>query len=284
MLDPIQLAVKSLKDFKNNLILLAPLLVSFGLYFALGIFVLSQFLLGFLIFGRGAGFSTGLILYAVFFYALDIIILILIQIYIMAAQYGMVGDAVLRGKSSFSRLLQHGKTLFKPVLTYFLAELAIVIAAAAPLALLAGIAFYFSPIAGFILAATFILLFILFIIAFAVVTVFSIPILVSRRIGGFRVILEAFRYGKSHFEHVIVTVAALIALWLLVSIVSVIVGLPYYIIQLTGSLGAGLGWGLIAAYIISYMLSVVVSEVGSIIMLLYLFNSYFDRNPVKNWK
>ncbi len=291
MPDQIQLVVKSLKDFKNNLILLVPILFSFGLTIPFVILVLLQVqvLLAALIF-KGAnfyeGYSAGLIAYAVFFFLLDFAIYLLIAAYVTAAYYGTAADVVLRGNSSFRRLLQHGRTFLKPVLTFFIAQFVVVAAPLALLSLLVFSAFLISRTAGAVLAIFLGLLYVLFIMAFYVMTLFTAPVLASRRLGGFKVIMESFRYGKSHFEHVIITAAVSIVLGIISYIIYSIFYVPSFIARIAFEAAPGTGATAmlaLASFALEMLASIVLS-IGCIIIMLYVFNSYFSRNPVKNWK
>ncbi len=288
MPDQIQLLVKSLKAFKNNLILVVPIFLSLGASFLLMTFVLLQVFLGALIFRSSnfyAGISLGFTAYAALFSFIDFIIYLLIVSYVSAAYYGTIADVVLKGNSSFRRLLQHGRTFLKPMLTFILARLAVTAAPLALLAIITFLAFMISSLAGYITAALSILLYILFLIAFSVITLFSTPMLVSRKLGGFRLIAEAFRYGKSNFKHAIITAAVAFVLGIISYILYSIFYIPSFIIRIASGEVAGAGAMLslaIASYAFQILASIVLSICG-IIIILYVFNSYFSRNPIKNW-
>ncbi len=289
MPDQIQLVIKSLKDFKNNLIILVPMLLSFGISFFFAIFVLLQVFLGALIFGSlsfdGAP-SVGLMAYAAFFFFLDLIILFLMTSYITAAYYGTAADVVIKGKSSFKRLFQHGRTFLKPVLTFLLARFIVIAAPLALLGLFVFLAFMISSITGYITATISILLYIIFVLVFCVLTLFNSPMLVSRKLGGFRLLVESFRYGKSHFEHVIITLAVTIVLGIISTVIYSIFYLPSFIASTASEAMSGTGAALSLA-LVSFSLEVlasIASSICGIIILLYIFNSYFSRNPIKNWK
>ncbi len=283
MTDQLKIVVKSLKDFKNNLIILVPMLLSFGIGFFLVIFVLLQVLLGALVFKVT---SFGLIAYAAFFFLLDFVIYLLILSYVTAAYYGTAADIVIRGNSSFRRLLQHGRTFLKPVLAYFVAKFVIFAAPLALIFVLAFSAFMISNAAGYITLAVSILLYVLFAIAFSVLTIFNNPMLASKKIGGFRLIVESFRYGKSNMEHVIITAAVSIVLGIISYVFYSIFYVPSFIARIASGAMQGTGASLLlalAAFALEILASIVLSICGVIIQL-YIFNSYFSKNPVKNWK
>lgn len=290
----IRLVTKSLKDFKNNLIIVVPMLLSFGMSLLFVIFVLLQVFIGGIIFKpmifKGANFYGGsslvFIAYVAFFFLLDFIIYLLIVSYTTAAYYGTATDVVLRGNSSFRRLLQHGRTFLKPVLTFLIAKFVVVAAPLALLSLIAFSAFMISRPAGYITAAVSLVLYILFVIAFFVITIFSDPILVSRKLGGFRPIVESFRYGKSNFEHVVITAAVAIVLGIISSLIYSIFYVPSFVARIASEAtpGTGAAVSLALASFALEALASIVSAVCGIIILLYIFNSYFSRNPIKSWK
>lgn len=279
MADPIGLVWKSFKDFKSNLVVLVPTLIALGLLLLLAVFIAVQFLAGFLLF-RGASLSAGVAAYAIFFFIIDFALLIAINSYTLSMQYGVMGDAVVKGKSSLSRMLQHGRYYFRKMLTFTIAKFIILYVPLAVLALLAFLAYVASPIAGFAVAAVFMLLYVLFFIVFSVLTVFNLPILIRQKIGGFQVIAEAFRYAKANLSHVIITVAIVIVLWLLVSFIATLVGAPYYVVDFMLRLGVDVTSGLLGLYFISSVLSSIASWLGGIFIAFFIFNSYFNKNKL----
>ncbi len=289
MADQIALVLKSLKDFKNNLILLVPMLLSFGTGILFVILVLLQLLFGALIF-RGASIyeslPAGLIVYIAIFAIIDLAICLFMVSYVTAAYYGTATDVVINGKSSFKSLLKHGKEFLKPVLTYFIAKFVVFTAPLLILGPLVFLAFLVSNLAGYVILALSVLLYGAFAIAFSVLTIFTNPILVRRKLGGFSLIAEALKYGKSNFEQVIITVAVTIVLGIISSAFYLVFYIPSFIMRVASESVAGtasavpLTFGAVAFEI----LASIVSSICGIIILLYIFNSYFDKNPIKNWK
>ncbi|MBI2664727.1 hypothetical protein HYX10_05315 [Candidatus Woesearchaeota archaeon] len=278
-MDPLQLIVKSLKDFRHNLIIVVPTLIALGLFALLALFAVAQFALGYQLFEPDM--SAGLILYAGFFILLDVALLIIISTYYGAAQNGVMADIVNKGNSSFSKLLDHGKTYFMPLLTFTIAKFIILLLPVLVLGILAVPIYLLSVPAGIAVTVLFALIYIMFLIAFSVLTVFNLPILISKKIYGFRVIIESFRYGKENLTHTLVTAAMVAAIWVVTMIIYSIIGLPATLIDMAESFGFETNIALTIVYVMSNLLAMIASFIGGLIISLFVFNSYFHKNKVR---
>jgi len=277
------LVLKSLKDFKHNLIIVVPALLGLGLFSVLVLFVALQLFLGTYLF-KGLSLTPGFVLYSAIFLITDVVIVLFISSFYQAAQFGVMTDAVSIGKSSFKRLLKHGKTFFRPMLTFTIAKFIVQFIPAAVLILLTLAAFRASTALGIVTAIIFTILYLIFLIGFSVLTFFTFPILMSKNLSGFKVIVESLKYGKSNPGHIIPAVAVVIGMWLIMTVAYTIVGMPAFLIDLAYNFGLVSGWSYTIIYVVFNVLSSVVAWLGSLVISFFIFNSYFDRNPIKNWK
>lgn len=284
--DPFQLIVTSFKDIKNNLIVLMPTLIMLGLYSILAAFVFLQILVGFFIFSidlaTEVNYSISLILYAALLFIIDLVLVLLINSFYLAMLNGAIMDIVLKKKSSFKKLFNHGRTYYKQFLTLMLTKFLILIV---PLILLAAVAlgiFYVSKLAGILLAVLFGILYVVFYLGFIILTMFSSPILLNKNLGGFEALIESFKYGKSHVGHSVITAAIIVGIWVILTIISMIVGLPGTI---AGSVSEATGFSasLISIQVISQLLSSLINLLGTILIFTYIFRSFFNENA-SNWK
>ncbi len=288
MKDPLSLVSKSLNDFKNNFLsILLPFILSIGVIFVLLIFVLIQFFISQSIFGEFIiinGVSPGLIAFWIFFGVIDVVLLIILAYYLVAAQYGVITDIAVTGKTSAARMFTYAKEYWGKVLTYSLAQSIIVYVPLAIIAALAYAVYLTSPAGGSILAVLFGLAYIIFLIGLAVMTVFAGPILMSHNVGGFAVISKAVNYSKTHLSQTFITVAIVMVIGILSYILSLVIRIPYYVIDFMKESGSEISTVLWVVYFISLVLSTIVSWVTGLVSTLFVFNSYFSENPVPSVK
>ena len=296
--DPFDILSKSVSDFTNNLLVIVPGLLHILSFFFLGIFVVLQFIIlallypsEFLLTAEGdasAIFSPLIIL----FLFLDVIIVIVLEVYFKAAELGVIADVVSGRKTSFGRMLSHGKSLFSRVLGLFVATLAIVLVAAAVLLSIVLLINGLSGISPVISAIAFLLLYLLFLIAFTITILFSDPILIDRKFSGFfsgfTALIRTFNYAKANRGHVLITSAFCLCLWIIVLFISNLFGFPailsdnemWTLPHGSGTLETSLYY---LVYSISSILNVLILYVGGTFLGLFVFNSYFSRNKI-NWK
>ena len=278
--DPFDLLVKSLKDFRSNLMLLVPGLLSFVLFLVLGVFVLFQY-----VFAALYGFDELLVL---IFFFLDLIIALVITVYFQGAELGVMADVVAGKKTSFRRMLRHGKTLFAKTAGVFIASMMILSVPAVIMGLIFLALAVISQAAAAAIGVMSFFLYVILLVAFLVITIFSFPILIDRKFSGFfsgfRIMLESFNYAKANPGHVAITVAFVFCLWLIIQSVSWIFAIPLYsanyalLILSPGSESLVL---LVSA--ISFLLESLIPLIGGVFVTLFIFNSYFSRNRF-NWK
>ena len=278
--DPFDLLVKSLKDFRSNLMLLVPGLLSFVLFMVLGVFVLFQY-----VFAALYGFDELLVL---IFFFLDLIIALVITVYFQGAELGVMADVVAGKKTSFRRMLRLGKTLFAKTAGVFIASMIILSVPAVIMGLIFLALAVISQVAAAAIGVMSFFLYVILLIAFLVITIFSFPILIDRKFSGFfsgfRIMLESFNYAKANPGHVAITVAFVFCLWLIIQSVSWIFAIPLYLanyellILSQGSESLAL---LVSA--ISFLLETLIPLIAGVFVTLFIFNSYFSRNRF-NWK
>jgi len=284
--DPFQLVVTSFKDIKNNLIVMMPTLIMLGLYLILIAFVFIQILAGFFIFSidglTDVNFTISLILYAAFLLVIDLVLMLLINSFYLAMLNGAIMDIVLKKKSSFKKIFNHGGRYYRQFLTLMITKFVILIV---PLILLATIAlgvFFVSKLAGILLAVLFGMIYAVFYFGFIILTTFSSPILLSRNLGGFQAVIESFKYGKSHLGHTVMTAVIIVVIWVILTIISTIAGLPGTIAGVVSE-ATGSNASLISIQIISQLLSSLINWFGTILIFTFIFRSFFNENA-SNWK
>ena len=264
-------AGKSLKDFRKNPLLLVPTLMSFLLWLALWALILVQY--GFLASAFGPGSSPAFKILAVLFCFIDVAILVISHSYWSAAYYGIIADVASGKKASFKRMIRSAKAFFLPMLVFNAAKLIIQLVPMVVLLLLASIViavFRFQGVNALAVAVLFTFPYAIFLIAFYVMTVFSLPILIERKLSGplsgFRVIIEAFNYGKKNSGSVVVTVAVIFIFWMITAAFSFFLfGIP----DVSGYPG-------VPSASFSDLFGLLVSMIGSLFVSLFIFNLYSE--------
>ena len=133
----------------------------------------------------------------------------------------------------------------------------------------------------------FIFAYAVFVLALVILSIFTFPIIFSKNFSGFSAILEAVRYGRAHLRHVFSFIGVGILLVFAFYALLLVAMLPMLgfgaLQESSGSLAATAAYLLVILiyYAVFYLL---LPLVLTVLLLLYLFNSYIDKNPVKNWK
>ena len=276
MTDHMNLAFKSLKNLKRNPIIFLPSLISGILVLLLTFFLFIS--LGVLSVTSGGAFSY--ILFS-FFLVLFGLPMFFASVYAQAMQYGVMNDVSSRGSSSFDRMMSHGKSYFLKMLSYVLVKLSIIVISILAIFLIALlIASLSSQEAGLLAGGLLFIIWLLLFTAFSVMNIFNAPILVTRKIGGLKVIVETMSYANKHFNHVIKTVLVIVLLWLVTGSISFLLGIPYIIIDVMIEFGFQPGFASFLIYILSLVVSSLVSWVATILMSFYTFNSYLSENSL----
>ena len=290
--DPFDVLVKSMKDLRHNLMVLVPDLLSFFSLICLALFGVLQFLfLGYLYPETGIEKAEVIVPLALFV-LLDLVIAVAVGTYFAGAKYGVIADVLSGRKTSFRRMLWHGKALFPKVLGFSVSILMIMFLPAAVISLIVLAAMLVSETAAGVLAILLFPVYLVFLLAFLAVTIFGAPILIDGKFSGFfsgfRAIIAAFNYAKANPGHVAVTVAFAFFLWLVIQTVSMLFGIPSYlvdyeILMLPYGSGALLTFLYYSAYVVSSFLESLLSLLGGTFLSIFVFNSYFSRNKL-DWK
>lgn len=296
--DPFDLLSKSARDLRSNLLVIVPSLLSLISLFFLLVFAGIQVVILFLLYpseslsALDGGDFTIFLPFAFLFALLDVILAVVILVYFRAAEFGVIADVVSGRKTSFWRMLSHGKTLFSRVLGFFIAVFLVFLVPTAVLLAVLLLLGEISWIAGLIVGLIFSLLFLFFLIAFSIITLFGSPILTDRKLSGFfsgfQAFAKSFNYAKANPGHVLITFAFFLCLSIIVWVASYLVGFPSTLMYAevwtlphgSGILETSLYY---IVYVVSSILEFLISLVGSVFILLFVFNSYFSRNKI-DWK
>jgi hypothetical protein len=195
----------------------------------------------------------------------------------IAATGGMMCDIALLGRTAFDRGLKHAKNFWKKMfwlfLAYFVLFLLLFVVVAIPVLLM----FSSFPAGVFLGVAVYTLLSLLLWGA----TFFSLPIALLGRASGFGAIRASFRYSLEHPGHVFATLATLVLVTGALMVIMVLLMVPVVLFSGTDSTsGALVG---ITASLLMNLLVGILSFVATIILLLFVFLSWLNRNPSK-WK
>ena len=287
MTDPGGVLSKSLRDFKNNPVAVVPVLFLVGFYFLMSGFIVLQFFVGLFLF-ENSGLSLAT-LFGVFFLLLDLALFIIIISYCDALQFGTIADAVSGKKTSFKRMLRHGKSLFGKILGFNAVKTVFMIVVDSlyliPYFIQFRGNFSLSSLFSYYensLAANLIDLFISpFLIILSVMTLFVFPLIVAGNLSGFRAIFASFNYVKSDFGHVFTTAVIVIAIWVVsiiaVALVSLFVLLILVLLALL-SVPVSIVLGVIYAVLLVGFFSLLY-----IFTRFFIFNSYLQKNRLV-WK
>ncbi len=277
MSDAFSRSKQSFLALKDNPILLLPMLITFGLGIGFAIVLLVQFLLGILISQLGLAAT---IAYAACMVLIDILLFLALGSFQAGMQYGAIHDVVRQNKTSLSRILEHGRRLFRQTFSYMAVRTLILLL---PVVILGGIAvllYFASPLAGLISAAFFLLLYFVFLIVFYVMNIYNYPILISENRSGMGVIASSVQYSRAHSSEVIVTSVMVVAIYLFVAVIAMIVNLPGMLMSMLSdyvSPSTGLVLGL--SSFVFQVISSIIQAIGSIVIALFIFYSYFESNP-----
>ncbi len=270
---------KSIADLKKNLILFIPMILYFGasipLYFLSYLLFLPPIIIYFTTQNLVATIIVGTISFIIYF-----LIMIAFSSVYLASQSGMICDVIIKQKTAMERLWRHIKTYFKPVFKTYLAVLVVSILSILLISAVVMLAFFVSPILGVIFL---VLSFILYLLFFTAI-LFLFPIVFAKNVSGFKAVSEAIKYSKNNFSHTLSTFLVVLLLCAIFYAILIIVFLLFFgfsFLQGSDELA-------IASSMLFYAVVNIVSTIGmavfGIILLIYIFNSYFDKNPLKNWK
>ena len=289
MTEPGDLLGKSFRDFRRNLFLvLFPHLLLAFLWILLSVFIALQVLLLFYFQDLGTPLRAASI---TFFAVLDLLICLIITAYCDSLQFGVIVDSLSGKKSSFSRTFSNGKILFSRMLSFLIAKSFILLfPLIVALGMLAGLVYlsgsnasnYFAIVLVFFFFLAF--LYFLFLLGFHFMTLFTFPLLVEKKLSGFRVIVEAFNYGKNNVGKLFMTafIICLIyaALSFGLSFLWILFSLALFPLSLEDShLLGGIFLGISG---LSYLMQCLVLSFFLIFVRFYIFNSYLNGNKFKS--
>ena len=218
---------------------------------------------------------------------LDMALLIVINAYYYAMQYGMIADVLSGRKTSLRRGIMHGKTLFVKMLSLSIAKS--VFSKVIPLVILISIfipVFLVDRVAALITAIIlFSFVYLPYLTVFWVITVFKLPILIHRNIpgvlSGFGVIFECFRYAKKNLLHVAIAFLVSLGISVIINVILLVAGTYAYLIEFVVSTDEfSLQY---LTYFVLYLVKAAIALVGSMIVSFFIFNSYFQKNRLR-WK
>ena len=218
---------------------------------------------------------------------LDMALLIVINAYYYAMQYGMIADVLSGRKTSLRRGIMHGKTLFVKMLSLSIAKS--VFSKVIPMVILISIfipVFLVDRVAALITAIILLsFVYLPYLTVFWVVTVFKLPILIHRNIpgvlSGFGVIFECFRYAKKDRLHVAIAFLVSLGISVIINAVLLVAGTYAYLIESVVSTDEFSPQYL--TYFVLYLVKAAIVLVGSMIVSFFIFNSYFQKNRLR-WK
>jgi len=278
-IDYVKLLKHSLTDFKENPILIIPLLISIGLISIVVLFMLLQFAAVGLIFFdsikpnivslfSSVSIITTISLLAVF----DAFLFILITAYIRSMYIGMYKDIIDDGKTNTKKMFAHGKRIFFLYLNIIFIKILLYVA---PLLLAFLIVFGISTFSKSTAIFLGIILGIIY-ITYTIYLTFSMFFLnqiisVRERKHAFDIIVESFKYLKSNLSHVLATFFTIFIISLLFGAVSAILG--------TTSALAEVSIIFLVIFIITRVIIQIIGFLLGIFFEMFKFNSYFAFNP-----
>jgi hypothetical protein len=284
MTDYASLAGKSFKDLKNNpFLIILLILLSFGALIFIAAIAGTQLVLGLAIF-QGALFSMAALAYWIVFGMIDTVLLFILIAFTTGARYGLFLDVAKGNKPTVHGMLRHGREHMKNMLTLTLVSFLLVIL----IYLMLIIIFFIvaaiiaaSPIAGIIIALILGMLCIASLIMLSVLLIFTMPIVITQKIGGFTALMHSISYARANFRHAAMTALFVFLISLVAGILSLVVQIPSVIVEVMGNLSGSMSAGMWAIYGVFYTLSMLVSIISGIIITLFIFNSYLSRQPKK---
>lgn len=270
---------KSITELKKNPVLFIPMLLYFGASIPLGLVSYLLFLPSMVIYlttqNLFATITAGAISLIIYF-----LIIIAFSSAFIAPQGGMICDVIIKQKTAIGRLWHHIKTYFKPVFKTYLALFVVSFLFILFLSAIVILASAVSPVLGIIFLVLSSILYLLFFMAL----LFIFPIVFARNVSGFKAISEAIKYTKNNFSHALSTFLVI----LLLCIIFYAIIFAVFLIFFGSSFQQGSEALALASSMLFYVIINLVFSIGAavfgIILFIYIFNSYFDKNPIKNWK
>ena len=291
---------KSFSGLMNNPIVVVPTILLSFLSLLIVVFFSIQLFIGALLV-QDYGLSAVTMAFFVFFFLLDIVLILMVSAYYSALEFGVITDVVSGKKCSFGRMFRHGKGLFLRIFSFNVVSSVIL---QSPVIILAVVYFILSlrtfsydlsetispdflldflteytlsPAVSLVNILTFVLT-----VFFSFVTLFAIPIMIGRKISGFtagfRAIVESFRYTLANFGDVFITALIAVALWIASFFVILLVSLFFLLIAFLFSLILPFAEiVVIVIFLLSFMVFMVLL---SIFTRFFIFNSYFQKNKL----
>ena len=290
-IDYFALLKKSWLNFKDNLVVVVPILISIALGIGFLLLVGIEALIFFLVFSKTILINPKVILspigisLAAVFIILDFIVGALIGSYIRSMMIGMFKDIVLYKKTSVSNMFAYGR---KYIWRYFKVSLLIIAISVLPLVFLTGIStlvFLISKIAGIIVIVLSVLILTVFFIFLMFFLFFVDPIFATEDKAAFEIIKSSFRYTKKNFAHVFFT-------WGVSGLVYLAINGGLRIMMLPFGFMVGFGSALsmkatIASMIVGGfvgIISTIINIASQLVLSLFQFNSYFAKNELHRIK
>lgn len=279
------LMARSFSQLRGNLILALPLLFYYAASVPLSFLTVLVFLLPMGVFLVSHSMVVSVVVGAVLF-SLVVFLFFVVYAFFQASLYGMICDVILKGGTSFDRIMLHGRRFFMPLLKTFFAYFVILLSSALVAAVLPALGFVVFGLSGAVaLGVVAFMLWIVAMLVLSVLTFFSLPIVLLDNVSGFRSVKLALKYGIGNFSHSVSAAGVLSLVVFGFLVVYVIVSLPASLASVASEFG-GVGYLGVALFfgVLSYGVSILASLVLSVVVPAFLFNSYIDRNPVKKWK
>ena len=290
-IDYFALLKKSWLDFKGNLVVVIPILISMALGIGFLLLLGIEALIFFLVFSKTIFINPKLILspmgvsLAAVFIALDFVAGALISSYIRSMMIGMFKDIMLYKKTSVSNMFAYGREY---VIRYFKVSLLLMAIFILPLTFLTGMCiliFLISKIAGIILIVLSVFILVAYFIFLTFFLFFVDPIFVTEDKSAFDVIKSSFRYTKKNFAHVFFT-------WGVSALAYLAINGGLRIIMLPFGFMAGFSSALsmktaIASMIVGGFIGVISAIINialQLVISLFQFNSYFTKNNLYKTK
>ena len=292
-LNYLDLLKKSWEGFKENPVLILPLLISLFLFLGFVLVVGLELVVFIIVFSKEILSAPMLILknpigifLLVFFGIADMVFIWMISSYIKAMQIGLYGEVTKNKKVTADDMFKYGKQLFRIYFEYQLAKFVIFVV---PILIFVSIT-YLCYLASKILAIFVGVLMFLLLLGYFVFVGFGLffiePIIVTEKKSIIGLLKQSFNYSVKNFGHVIIT-------WGITLVVAIGIALIMYIIKAPVSVVInvlkilGPGGPLLVLYGLSFLLEIVrgiVNVVLGIVLGLFVFNAYFAKSAKKKRK
>ncbi len=282
-----ELLKKSWGQFRQNLVLITPILLAIIL--SLGMFVLVA--LEALIVTLPVGLfdfqsfmnSIQLIVLASLFVILDIIIVFVIGAKIRSMMIGGFYDVAKKGSTSYASMKVYARKLWKKVLGVSIIQMAIILV---PLLVLGGIASLFllaSQEAFMVAAMSLGIIYGIYFIVAAVILYFGLffitPKIVTENKRPIDLMKSSLQYTKENLTHVLITWAVMLLAVFCFAVIQTVASMPLAIVNMMASISGATGAiiGIAVARMVIGFVFGILRMILQLTLQVFIFNSYFAK-------